>query len=79
MQEVRIALVGDYHADVIAHQTIPKALELAGNAQNIEVCYQWLATDSDDLLQKVADVQGIWLVPASPFRDMDSARDYSLY
>ena len=41
---MRIALVGDFNPDVIAHQAIPKALALA--ADGAEVQPEWLDAES---------------------------------
>lgn len=41
---LRIALVGDYNADVIAHQAIPLALDDAAAVLEVPVEYRWVAT-----------------------------------
>ena len=50
---LRIALVGDYNADVIAHQAIPLAIDDAAAVLDLAVEYVWLATEdiksADDL------------------------------
>lgn len=65
---ITIALLGDYRADVVAHQAIPQALDLAAEACHIPVRYTWVATDrltssTDDL----RNYDGLWCVPASPY------------
>jgi CTP synthase (UTP-ammonia lyase) len=67
----RIALVGDFNPDVIAHQAIPKALAL-NSSNNVAVEPQWL----DTVAAERADLDtydGFWCVPASPYRSMDGA------
>ena len=44
--KLRIALVGDYNANVIAHQAIPPALRLAGEALGQQVEGVWTHTSS---------------------------------
>lgn len=62
----RIALVGDYDASVPAHQAIPLALR--GRAEVV-----WVPTESiasDDVL---LPFDGVWCVPASPYRNTEGA------
>jgi CTP synthase (UTP-ammonia lyase) len=71
MTAVRIALVGDYDPAVTAHQAIPLALAKAGAELGFEVVGEWVATET--LAAGVhgtaaARCQGIWCVPASPYR-----------
>jgi CTP synthase (UTP-ammonia lyase) len=69
----RIALVGDHDPAVIAHQAIPHALALAANALGARVDADWIATESilDDAILEPFD--GVWCIPASPYRSMDGA------
>ncbi|MGY4531726.1 CTP synthase (UTP-ammonia lyase) [Pseudomonas sp. TE3786] len=73
MPTLHIGLIGDYNADVIAHQAIPKALALAGAAVGVSVQPQWLATESLPGHKHLAEYHGLWAVPATPYRDMDGA------
>lgn len=67
---MRIALIGDFNPDVLAHQAIPKALALAADGQNVQP--EWLATESAE--RAPLDVYaGFWCVPASPYRSMEGA------
>jgi CTP synthase (UTP-ammonia lyase) len=70
MNTVRIALVGNYHPKVIAHQAIPPALELAGRSLGISVVAEWLPTESlaDAAPARFDGFNGIWCVPASPYK-----------
>ncbi len=67
---MRIALVGDFNPDVVAHQAIPKALALA--ADGMEVQPEWLDTESA-LHADLGGYAGFWCVPASPYRSMEGA------
>ena len=40
----RIALVGDYKPEVIAHQAIPKALEMVANSADCNCWASWIGT-----------------------------------
>lgn len=72
-QVTRIALVGDFDQNVLAHQAIPVALNRVADELGITLEFQWLPTceigDGHDL----RGFDGIWCVPASPYRDMDGA------
>lgn len=69
-----VSLIGDYDAGVTAHQAIPRAIELAANALELDVEHEWIRTsaiDSDELVEADA----IWCVPASPYADPLAAID----
>lgn len=70
---VRIALVGDYNTGVPAHQAIPKAFALATEALAIPINAEWLPTDSISDDAQFAPFDGIWCVPASPYKNMEGA------
>lgn len=70
---IRIALIGDYNPQVIAHQAIPVALGMAGERVKREVRFDWLATDHLNASTALEDFDGFWCVPASPYRDAKGA------
>lgn len=70
---LRIALIGDYDPQVTAHQAIPVALGMAAEHLNVDVQFQWLATDHINAATPLHHFDGFWCVPASPYRDMDGA------
>jgi CTP synthase (UTP-ammonia lyase) len=70
---LRIGLIGDYNAAVTAHQAIPRALELAGAAVGAPVSYEWVPTQEIDDVSRVSGFDGLWCVPATPYRSMDGA------
>lgn len=70
---VHLALIGDYDPQVTAHQAIPQALRLAGEALGLNVHFDWLATDTLTASTSLQHYDGFWCVPASPYRDMDGA------
>jgi CTP synthase (UTP-ammonia lyase) len=72
-QAIRVALVGDYDPDVPAHQAIPVAVDRVAGETGINVELQWLATTEVGNGACLQAFDGIWCVPASPYRDMDGA------
>lgn len=70
---LRIALVGDYNADVIAHQAIPLAIDDAAAVLELPVAYRWVATPDVTHADVLAEFDAIWLVPASPYKNTDGA------
>lgn len=65
---LRIALIGDYDPQVIAHQAIPVALGLAAEHIRRPVDFEWLATDRIHLDTPFDGFDGFWCVPASPYK-----------
>jgi CTP synthase (UTP-ammonia lyase) len=70
---IRIGLIGDYDAAVPAHQAIPRALDLAGEAAAASVRYEWVPTQEIGDDSRVSEFDGLWCVPASPYRSMEGA------
>lgn len=68
-----IALIGDYNKNFVAHHAIPQALELARNALNTDVNWQWLETVSlDNVEENLSQFSAIWVVPGSPYANTDA-------
>src|SRR6266853_911141 len=67
----RIALVGDFNRQVLAHLAIEKCFALAREAGSIWVEPVWVATE--DIIEGderiFRNFRGIWCVPASPYRN----------
>ncbi|MEO3988981.1 CTP synthase C-terminal region-related (seleno)protein [Pseudocitrobacter cyperus] len=70
---LRVALVGDYNADVTAHQAIPLAIDDAAAVLEIHVDYRWLATADIHSADDLAEFDAIWVVPASPYQNSEGA------
>lgn len=70
---LRIALVGDYNPDVIAHKAIPLAIDDAAAVLELPVRYDWLATRDIHDADALADYDAIWVVPASPYQHAEGA------
>lgn len=71
--KVAVCLVGDYSQSVPAHQAIPPALQRAAEALHIEVGFEWVPTEEITSVSRIARFDGIWCVPASPYRSMNGA------
>ena len=74
MSQARIALVGDFNPDVVAHRAIDKCFILARQSQP-ELEPHWLATESivPGDARAFELFSAIWCVPASPYRNTDAA------
>jgi CTP synthase (UTP-ammonia lyase) len=70
---VTVGLIGDYSASVTAHRAIPVALQLAADALRIDLGFEWIPTEEITSIARVARFDGLWCVPASPYRSMDGA------
>jgi CTP synthase len=70
---LRIALVGDYNPDVLAHQAIPLAIDDAAAVLDITADYDWLATTELTSPEDLVGYDAIWLVPASPYKNAQAA------
>jgi CTP synthase (UTP-ammonia lyase) len=72
-KKVAIGLVGDYDQSVPAHQAIPPALQRAADALRVEVEFEWVSTNEIGSVSRISQFNGLWCVPASPYRSMDGA------
>lgn len=70
---ITIGLVGDYDETVAAHRAIPLALELAATSLGAGVGFAWVPTEEIADAARVARFDGLWCVPASPYRSMNGA------
>jgi CTP synthase (UTP-ammonia lyase) len=75
VQTIHIGLIGDFHPTHRAHQAIPRAIELAAANLGCQAELTWLPTvqvehEGEAVL---ANCEGIWRVPGSPYESMDGA------
>jgi CTP synthase (UTP-ammonia lyase) len=70
---IRIGLIGDYDATVLAHRAIPRALALAAEAATASVVWEWIPTEEIRNVSRIAGFDGLWCVPASPYRSLEGA------
>ena len=73
MHSLQIGLIGDRNDDVVAHRAIPLALGMAAETCGVEIEPIWVPTDEVGHGSALAEFDGIWCVPASPYRNMDGA------
>jgi len=70
---LRIGLVGDHDAAIVAHRAIPRALELAAAERGTGVQAVWIATPQLTGEFDCSGYDGLWCVPGSPYRSMEGA------
>src|SRR5258708_24989273 len=70
MSYARIALIGDFNPEVLAHRAIQECFTLSGRSTPV-----WLPTETivPGEEQRLEPFQGFWCVPASPYRNTDGA------
>ena len=73
LRALQIALVGDYDPGATAHQAIPPALALAANALGRPIEPRWVPTETITDASSLTAFDGVWCVPASPYRSMAGA------
>jgi len=71
--DIRIGLVGDQNNTVPAHVAIPRALAMASGFLKCPIDFDWIPTEEISTHERVAEYNGLWCVPASPYRSMDGA------
>ncbi|WP_236013346.1 CTP synthase C-terminal region-related (seleno)protein [Paenibacillus glycanilyticus] len=61
--------------EVVTHVAIPLAIQLASNDLGCQMEMEWIPTNSleNGFEQKLASFQGLWTVPASPYKSMQGA------
>jgi CTP synthase (UTP-ammonia lyase) len=71
----KIGLIGDFDANVVAHNAITEAIKLASNYLDCQIEMEWISTSSleNDFEQKLAEFQALWTVPASPYKSLQGA------
>ena len=70
---VKVGLIGDFDPSVTAHQAIPLALNQAADALQVEVSFDWIPTEEIRSVSRLSGFDGLWCVPASPYRHMDGS------
>ena len=72
-RNITVGLIGDYSESVPAHRAIPPALQRAAGALHREVAFEWIPTEEVTSVSRIARFDGLWCVPASPYRSMEGA------
>ena len=73
---IRIAMVGDYNPEFVAHTTADTSLRHVADALGVPVESAWIATPSisEDAPERVFDDwDGIWISAGSPYRHRPGA------
>ncbi|TDT59954.1 CTP synthase [Enterobacter sp. AG5470] len=70
---LRIALIGDYNHDIVAHQAIPLAIDDAAAVLEITADYDWLPTSEITSYEDLVGYDAIWVVPGSPYKNARGA------
>jgi CTP synthase (UTP-ammonia lyase) len=63
----RVAVIGDYQPENETHAATDAALGHVG------LEFEWIGTDAVDPEDAVAAHDGLWIAPASPYRNMEAA------
>ena len=70
---VNIAIVGDRDDAIAAHRAIPLALANAASALDVDLVFDWLASDAIADAAQLAGFDAFWVAPGSPYRSLDGA------
>lgn len=73
---IRIAIIGDYNPDYVAHQTTGPAIEHAAAKLGIPVETKWIGTESvpaDNPESVLAEWDGFWINAGSPYASRPGA------
>lgn len=70
---VTVGLIGDFDSSVLAHRAIPVALKNAAEQHGVAARVEWLPTDEITDTDCLRKFNGLWCVPASPYRNMEGA------
>ena len=68
---VNIAIVGDRDDSIAAHGAIPLALSNAASALDVDLVFEWLASDRIPDRAHLAGFDAFWVAPGSPYRSLD--------
>lgn len=71
----RLAIVGDYNAEMYTHRAIDDALGHVRELREHALEWSWVETSAlaADPQARLATVDAIWLAPGSPYQSMDGA------
>jgi CTP synthase (UTP-ammonia lyase) len=66
---IRIGLIGDRDASIVAHRALEPALALAALAQGCAASATWLPSDALPTDAELLRCDALWCVPGSPYRN----------
>ena len=69
---VKVALVGDYSEESVAHRAIPSGLERAANELGVTLTWDWIHSSALPAARRAPldAYDGVWCVPGSPYANM---------
>ncbi len=71
---LRVAVVGEFDREAVAHRANAPAIELAAAAAAVRVVPTWIPTDTiDPAAPDLAAFDGVWCVPVTPYRSAEGA------
>jgi len=70
---VNIAIVGDRDDGIAAHRAIPLALAHAASTLDVDLVFDWVASDAIRDVGGLAAFDAFWVAPGSPYRSLDGA------
>jgi len=70
---VNIAIVGDRDDGIAAHRAIPLALANAASALDVDLVFDWVASDAIRDVRRLDGFDAFWVAPGSPYRSLDGA------
>ena len=64
-----VGIVGDFNPQNVTHRFTNDALG------HLKLSFEWVPTDEvpEDAARRLRGYAGLWIAPASPYRDMDGA------
>lgn len=65
----KIALIGEYNPDFEAQASTGASIEHSCRHLGVQLDYVWLST-ADITLEKLAQFDGLWIAPGSPYKNM---------
>jgi len=68
---LNIAIVGDRDDTIAAHRATPLALANAASALDVDLAFDWLASDAIRDADRLASYDAFWVAPGSPYRSLD--------
>lgn len=69
---IHIRVVGDFNPQFHSHAALNAAVEHAATATGLPVDARWLPTPDVDV-RRLAEADGLWISPGSPYRSFDGA------
>lgn len=68
---MKIALIGDYNEEVVAHRAIPMAIKLASETESTTIEVEWIHSE-EIVIDELVNYSAFWCVPASPYMHMEN-------